>query len=205
VNQVRQHQESTEHIASSDRAIGLGSPHERLQVIDEDLGKSGAGGVDRHGFQKLIAEIGLGNAGLWMLRVWVAHEGEARELQSHLDTPFILTRDLALTQRDESRASSDPAGLLRPETVELIADGGQLQPRQHLGQAVGDGMHQKPPPSSASYSPSDRSNPGGKLMADSAGSPGRAQLGLNPGQPLEVRGVLPATAHVGWTAACWLP
>nr|WP_244978903.1 hypothetical protein [Bradyrhizobium pachyrhizi] len=28
------------------------------------MGKSGAGGVDRHGFQKLIAEIGLGNAGL---------------------------------------------------------------------------------------------------------------------------------------------
>lgn len=33
-------------------------------MIDEDLSKSGAGGVDRHGFQKLIAEIGLGNAGL---------------------------------------------------------------------------------------------------------------------------------------------
>ncbi|MBR1087762.1 recombinase family protein [Bradyrhizobium manausense] len=31
---------------------------------DEDLGKSGAGGVERQGFQKLIAEIGLGNAGL---------------------------------------------------------------------------------------------------------------------------------------------
>jgi len=28
-------------------------------VIDEDLGKSGAGGVERQGFQKLIAEIGL--------------------------------------------------------------------------------------------------------------------------------------------------
>jgi hypothetical protein len=30
----------------------------------EDLGKSGAGSIERHGFQKLIAEIGLGNAGL---------------------------------------------------------------------------------------------------------------------------------------------
>ncbi|WP_247821836.1 recombinase family protein [Bradyrhizobium sp. 187] len=65
VNQVRQHQESTElQYRLVDRAIGLGWPPERLQVIDEDLGKSGAGGVDRHGFQKLIAEIGLGNAGL---------------------------------------------------------------------------------------------------------------------------------------------
>ena len=38
--------------------------HERVQVIDEDLGKSGVGSVERYGFQKLIAEIGLGNAGL---------------------------------------------------------------------------------------------------------------------------------------------
>ncbi|WP_311968266.1 recombinase family protein [Bradyrhizobium archetypum] len=65
VNQVSQHQESTElQYGLVDRAISLGWPPERVQVIDEDLGKSGAGGVDRHGFQKLIAEIGLGNAGL---------------------------------------------------------------------------------------------------------------------------------------------
>ncbi|WP_253610632.1 MULTISPECIES: recombinase family protein [unclassified Bradyrhizobium] len=62
---MRQHQESTElQYRLVDRAIGLGWPPERVQVIDEDLGKSGAGGMDRHGFQKLIAEIGLGNAGL---------------------------------------------------------------------------------------------------------------------------------------------
>ena len=44
--------------------IWFGWPRERVQVIDEDLGKSGAGGVERHGFQKLIAEVGLGSAGL---------------------------------------------------------------------------------------------------------------------------------------------
>src|SRR5580692_10975768 len=65
LNQVRQHQESTElQYRLVDRAVGLGWPHARVQVIDEDLGKSGAGSVDRHGFQTLIAEIGLGNAGL---------------------------------------------------------------------------------------------------------------------------------------------
>jgi DNA invertase Pin-like site-specific DNA recombinase len=65
VHQVRQHQESTElQYRLVDRAVRLGWPHERVQVIDEDLGKSGAGGVERQGFQKLIAEIGLGNAGL---------------------------------------------------------------------------------------------------------------------------------------------
>ena len=65
VHQVRQHQESTElQYRLVDRAIGLGWPNERVQVIDEDLGKSGSGSVERRGFQKLIAEIGLGNAGL---------------------------------------------------------------------------------------------------------------------------------------------
>lgn len=65
LNQVKLHQESTAlQYQLVDRAIALGWPHGRVQVIDEDLGKSGAGSVERRGFQKLIAEIGLGNAGL---------------------------------------------------------------------------------------------------------------------------------------------
>jgi hypothetical protein len=65
LNQVKQHQESTElQYRLVDRATGLGWPSERVHVIDEDLGKSGAGCVERQGFQRLIAEIGLGNAGL---------------------------------------------------------------------------------------------------------------------------------------------
>src|SRR5215208_6564757 len=63
--QVRQHQESTElQYRLVDRAAGLGWPRERIEVIDDDLGKSGASSAGRHGFQRLIAEIGLGKAGL---------------------------------------------------------------------------------------------------------------------------------------------
>ena len=65
VHQVRQPQESTElQYRLVDRAVGLGWPRERVHVIDEDLGQSGATSGERHGFQRLIAEIGLGNAGL---------------------------------------------------------------------------------------------------------------------------------------------
>ena len=65
VTQVKHHQESTElQYRLADRAVDLGWPKERVQVIDEDLGKSGAGHADRQGFQRLIAEIGLGHAGL---------------------------------------------------------------------------------------------------------------------------------------------
>ena len=63
--QVRQHQESTElQYRLVDRAAALGWPRERITVIDDDLGKSGTSSVERHGFQRLIAEIGLGKAGL---------------------------------------------------------------------------------------------------------------------------------------------
>src|SRR5689334_439849 len=64
-SQVRQHQESTElQYRLVDRAVLLGWPRERVQVIDEDLGRSGASSDARQGFQRLIAEIGLGKAGL---------------------------------------------------------------------------------------------------------------------------------------------
>ena len=63
--QVRQHQESTTlQYRLVDRAGALGWPRERIAVIDDDLGKSGAAGAERRGFQRLIAEIGLGKAGL---------------------------------------------------------------------------------------------------------------------------------------------
>ncbi len=63
--QVRHHQESTElQYRLVDRANLFGWPRERIEVIDDDLGKSGASSDGRGGFQRLIAEIGLGKAGL---------------------------------------------------------------------------------------------------------------------------------------------
>src|SRR5437588_4231754 len=63
--QVRQHQESTElQYRLVDRAAAFGWPKERIEVIDDDVGKSGTSSDGRGGFQRLIAEIGLGKAGL---------------------------------------------------------------------------------------------------------------------------------------------
>ena len=65
--QVRHHQESTElQYRLVERAVLLGWPRERVHVIDDDLGKSGTSSCNRHGFQRLIAEVGLGKAGLVM-------------------------------------------------------------------------------------------------------------------------------------------
>jgi DNA invertase Pin-like site-specific DNA recombinase len=45
-------------------AVALGWPVERIVVIDSDLGHSGASAVDREGFQRLVAEVGMGKAGI---------------------------------------------------------------------------------------------------------------------------------------------
>jgi DNA invertase Pin-like site-specific DNA recombinase len=47
-----------------DRAVALGWKAARVMVIDDDLGRSGAGSVDRPGFQRLVTEISLGHVGL---------------------------------------------------------------------------------------------------------------------------------------------
>jgi DNA invertase Pin-like site-specific DNA recombinase len=45
-------------------AVALGWPVDQIVVIDSDLGQSGASAVDREGFQRLVAEVGLGKAGI---------------------------------------------------------------------------------------------------------------------------------------------
>jgi len=46
------------------RAVALGWPTEQIVVIDQDQGHSGASAADREGFQRLVAEVGLGKAGI---------------------------------------------------------------------------------------------------------------------------------------------
>lgn len=47
-----------------DRAVAMGWPAERVVVIDVDQGQSGASAADREGFQRLVAEVSLGKAGI---------------------------------------------------------------------------------------------------------------------------------------------
>ena len=65
LRQREHHQESTRlQYALVERALQLGWPRERVEVIDDDLGRSGASAADRPGFQRLVAEVGLGHVGL---------------------------------------------------------------------------------------------------------------------------------------------
>src|SRR6202790_3886910 len=65
LRQVFENTESTQRqYALRQRAIALGWPTDRIVVIDCDQGQSGASAADREGFQHLVAEVGMGRAGI---------------------------------------------------------------------------------------------------------------------------------------------
>jgi DNA invertase Pin-like site-specific DNA recombinase len=63
--QVRHRRESQlNQKRMADRAQQLGWPAEQVQLITEDLGKSGGGSQQRSGFRRLLADISLGQVGI---------------------------------------------------------------------------------------------------------------------------------------------
>lgn len=65
LRQVLENTESTERqYALRRRAVALGWSEERIVVIDHDQGQSGASASEREGFQRLVGEVGLGQAGI---------------------------------------------------------------------------------------------------------------------------------------------
>jgi DNA invertase Pin-like site-specific DNA recombinase len=66
LKQVLGNQESAKRqYALRDRAVASGWARDQVTVIDCDQGRSGAEG-DREGFQKLVADVGMGRAGIVM-------------------------------------------------------------------------------------------------------------------------------------------
>ncbi|MEM9092193.1 MAG: recombinase family protein [Cyanobacteria bacterium P01_F01_bin.53] len=65
LQQVVDHQESTRiQYGLVNRAAAWGWSADRIMVIDEDQGKSGASAEERSGFQRLVTEVGLNHVGL---------------------------------------------------------------------------------------------------------------------------------------------
>jgi len=62
---VFENTESTKcRYALRQRAVAIGWSEDRIIVIDSDLVQSGASSADREGFQRLVAEVGVGDAGI---------------------------------------------------------------------------------------------------------------------------------------------
>lgn len=67
LHQVHEHRESTaRQYELKRRAQALGWNAEQLIVVDEDQGLSGASAAERSGFQRMVAEVGLGRVGVVM-------------------------------------------------------------------------------------------------------------------------------------------
>jgi len=65
LRQVSENGESTRRqYALRERALSLGWPADRIHVIDQDLGMSGAHSAGRDGFQELVAAVGLRKVGI---------------------------------------------------------------------------------------------------------------------------------------------
>jgi DNA invertase Pin-like site-specific DNA recombinase len=65
LRQVLTNTESTaRQYALRHKAVALGWPAEQVITIDVDQGQSGASAADREGFQRLVAEVGMGRAGI---------------------------------------------------------------------------------------------------------------------------------------------
>lgn len=65
LHQVFENTESTQRqYALRNKAMALGWPVQLIEIIDEDLGQSGASSADRAGFQRLVGEVSLGRVGV---------------------------------------------------------------------------------------------------------------------------------------------
>jgi DNA invertase Pin-like site-specific DNA recombinase len=64
-HQVLSNQESLRlQYALKQRAEGLGFPEQQIEIIDVDLGTTGASAEHRKGFKELIAQVTLGEVGI---------------------------------------------------------------------------------------------------------------------------------------------
>lgn len=65
LRQVYENTESTKRqYALKKKAVALGWPEDSIITIDNDLGQSGSSSENREGFKKLVAEVGMGQAGI---------------------------------------------------------------------------------------------------------------------------------------------
>jgi DNA invertase Pin-like site-specific DNA recombinase len=98
LQQVFENTESTaRQYALRDRAAALGWEASQIVVIDQDLGQSGASAADRAGFQRLVADVGLGRVGL-VLGLEVSRLARSSSDWHHLLEICALTGTLILDE-----------------------------------------------------------------------------------------------------------
>jgi hypothetical protein len=89
--QVNYHEEGRRlQYAMRERLEQLG--WEEIEVIDEDLGRSAAGNVERRGFERMVAEVCLGKVGAVAAREVSRFARNSREWQRLVEVCRIVDR-----------------------------------------------------------------------------------------------------------------
>src|ERR1700716_555622 len=103
-HQVLHNRESSAlQYAMRDRLTALG--WSEIEVIDDDLGRSAAGGVQRAGFERMVAEVCLGKIGAVCAREVSRFARNSREWQQLVDVCRIV--DTLLVDQETVYAACD--------------------------------------------------------------------------------------------------
>ncbi len=70
-----------------------------VEVIDEDLGKSASGSVERSGFRRLVAEVSLGQVGVVAAREVSRFARNSRDWQQLIEIAASSTRSSSTRRR----------------------------------------------------------------------------------------------------------
>jgi DNA invertase Pin-like site-specific DNA recombinase len=84
--------------ALRERAVDLGWPASNVVVIDQDLGLSGRGSEDRHGFQRLLADVAQDRVGLVLALEMSRLARNSRDWHNLFD--LCAVRDVLLADED---------------------------------------------------------------------------------------------------------
>jgi len=105
-HQVAEHGESlARQYALRDRAAGLGWPAQTVAMIDDDLGLSGGGSAQRHGFQRLLADVAQDRVGLVLALEMSRLARNSRDWHNLFD--LCAVRDVLLADEDGIYDPSD--------------------------------------------------------------------------------------------------
>ena len=98
-HQIVEHGESlSRQYALRDRAAALGWPPPNVLLIDDDLGLSGRGSDDRHGFQRILADVAQDRVGLVLALEMSRLAQNSRDWHNLFD--LCAVRDVLLADED---------------------------------------------------------------------------------------------------------
>ena len=125
-HQVLHNRESSAlQYAMRDRLAALGWSH--IETVDDDLGRSAAGGVTRAGFDRMVAEVCLGKVGAVAAREVSRFARNSRDWQQLIEMCRVV--DTILVDQEAVYAPRWKAQTRLCQRYRRLSDAGKPQPK----------------------------------------------------------------------------